>query len=96
MNIELTGKVIAILEAKTGTSAQGKQWKSQNFIIESDGEYKKKCSIEIYNDKISVVIGSTVKVSCNVDCNEYKGAFYNKIQAWKVEVLTQAQNDMEF
>ena len=40
--METTGKVIAILPLRSGTGKSGKQWRSQEFVIETDGQYPRK------------------------------------------------------
>ena len=50
--METTGKVIAILPLRSGTGKSGKQWRSQEFVIETDGKYPRKMCATLFNDKI--------------------------------------------
>ena len=50
--MEITGKVIFILPLRSGISKNGKEWKSQEFVIEIPGNYPRKICINIFGDKI--------------------------------------------
>ena len=88
--MEITGKVIAILPLRSGTGKSGKQWRSQEFVIETDGQYPRKMCATLFNDKIetaSLVMGNTYTVSFDIDAREYNGKWYNSVTAFKVENL---------
>ena len=70
--MEITGKVIFILPLRSGISKNGKEWKSQEFVIETDGQYPRKMCATLFNDKIetaSLVIGNTYKIG-RASCRE--------------------------
>lgn len=94
--MELTGKIIACLEAKGGVSARtGNQWKSQQYVIETFDQFPKKCVFDIFGeDKIAqfnLQAGETVTVSFDIDAHEWNGKWFNSIRAWKVERVDPAQ-----
>lgn len=83
--MEITGKIIEILQAQTGNSARG-EWKRQDFIIETQDQYPKKVCIENFNDKVDpsmLNVGKTVTVSINIESREFKGRWYTGVKAWK-------------
>ena len=83
--MEITGRIIEILQAQTGSSARG-EWKRQDFIIETQDQYPKKVCIENFNDKVDLGIfsvGKTVTVSINIESREYNGKWYTGVKAWK-------------
>ena len=49
--MEITGKLVKLVDAQTGTSARG-EWKKQQFIIETEDQYPKKICIQNWNDKV--------------------------------------------
>ena len=51
--MEITGKVIFILPLRSGTGKSGKQWRSQEFVIETDWKYPRKMCATLFNDKIA-------------------------------------------
>lgn len=88
----LTGKIINISEIKTGVSQGGKEWKKMTFVIENNNGYLGKTQIfafDIFNTVVEnfikyMELNMVVDVSFNIDCNEYEGAFFTKLNAWKV------------
>ena len=85
--MELSGKVIAVLELQQGTSASsGKEWKRQAAVIETDDQYPKKMVFDMFNDKIKPLqIGEVITVHFNVDAKEWQGKWFNQLTAYKIE-----------
>ncbi|MDA3890791.1 MAG: DUF3127 domain-containing protein [Salinivirgaceae bacterium] len=86
--MEITGKIIEILPAQTGSSSRG-EWKRQDFIIETQDQYPKKVCVENFNDKVDLgmfSVGATVTVSINIESREYNGKWYTGVKAWKASV----------
>lgn len=95
--MEITGKVIAVLQPREGTSSQGKQWKVGTYVVETEERYPKKVCFEIFGeDKINqsapmLQIGNLVKVSFDIDAREWQGRWFNSVHAWKVEMAAGGQ-----
>lgn len=94
--MELTGKIIAVLPAQGGVSQRtGNPWKSQDYVIETQETYPKKCCFNVFGDEkiqeMNIQLGETLTVSLNINANEYQGKWYNQVRAWKVERMAQAQ-----
>lgn len=86
--MEVTGKLIDVLEAQTGTSARG-EWKKQEFIVETQEQFPKKICIANWNDKIdigSIKTGDTVTLSINIESREFNGRWYTDVKAWKMAI----------
>ena len=49
--MELTAKLIQLLPLQTGTGKNG-EWKKQDIIVETEGQFAKKVCISIWGDKI--------------------------------------------
>jgi hypothetical protein len=88
--MEFTGKCLWIGEARSGQGKNG-EWKSLEFALEdTSGQYPRKACFEAgtksfdYADKLK--IGDSVTVSYDVDANEFKGRYYNKLKAFKIVV----------
>jgi len=85
--MELSGKIIQVLEVATGQGANG-TWKRQDFILEVPGQYPKKICITIFGDKVeqfNVKTGDEVRVEADIESREYNGRWYTSVKAWKVE-----------
>ena len=88
--METTGKVIAILPLRSGISKNGKEWKSQEFVIEIPGNYPRKICINIFGDKIdtfNLQRGGNYHVFFDVDAKEFNGRWFNSFNAYKIEAV---------
>ncbi len=90
--MDISGKVIKVLPAESGTSARG-EWKKQAFVIETaSGQFPKKVCFQVWNDKVnlsSLVPNEDVKVYFEPESREYNEKWYTDLTAWKIET---AQN----
>ncbi len=92
--IKITGRIIAALPVKSGTSANGNQWQSQEYVIETEGQYPKKCVFQIFGDniaKINLQLGITYTVDLDIDAREYQGRWYNTLRCWRANPAGAAQ-----
>jgi len=94
--MEITGRIIEILPAQTGTSQKG-EWKKQSFILETNDQFPKKVCIETWNDKIPISVdpSKTVKVYFDIESREFNGKWYTNVKAWKMDIAgnTNSQPD---
>jgi hypothetical protein len=85
--MQLTAKLIQILPLQTGTGRNG-EWKKQDVIVETDGQYPKKICISIWGDKINPSLlqtGKNLTIDFDVESREFNGRWYTDVKAWKVE-----------
>lgn len=85
--MQLTAKLIQKLPLQTGSGRNG-EWKKQDIIVETDGQYPKKICISIWGDKINdalLVPGNNLKIDFDVESREYNSRWYTDVKAWKVE-----------
>ena len=51
--MELTGKIIAVMEAKSGKSAKtGNPWMVQEYVIEVPGQYPRSCVFTVFGEDV--------------------------------------------
>lgn len=84
---EITGKIIAVLPTRSGTSARGTQWSSQTAVIETHEQYPKRVAFDVLGDKITefnLQVGEEVTVSFDINAREYNGKWYNSVNAWNI------------
>ncbi len=87
--MQLTAKLNQLLPIQTGTGKNG-EWKKQDIIVESDGQYPKKLCISIWGDKINesqLQIGNLLKIDFDIESREYNTKWYTDIKAWKIEIV---------
>lgn len=86
--MELQGKVIAVLPARSGVSARG-EWKSQSFVIETHDSFPRKMVFDVFGEerltRFNIQLGQEVNVSFDIDAHEYNGRWFNNIRAWNVQ-----------
>lgn len=86
--MELTAKLIQVLPVQSGVSKNG-EWKKQDIVVETDGQYPKKICISIWGDKASeavLQIGNILNISFDVESREYNSRWYTDVKAWRVEL----------
>ena len=85
--MDITGKIIAVLPTRSGTSAKGTQWSSQTSVIETHEQYPKKVAFDVLGEKITefnLQVGEEVTVSFDINAREFNGKWFNSVNAWKV------------
>lgn len=96
--MQLTAKLTQLLPIQTGTGKNG-EWKKQDIIVETEGQYPKKVCISIWGDKINesqLQIGKLLKIDFDIESREYNSRWYTDIKAWKIELTgTPNQNSSD-
>ena len=96
--MQLTAKLIQLLPIQIGTGKNG-EWKKQDIIVETDGQYSKKVCISIWGDKINndqLLIGNLLKIDFDIESREYNSKWYTDIKAWKIEITTSDNTNKDF
>lgn len=91
MNVKFTGKIIAAGQVQMGTSQNGTQWSSQEYVIEELNEqYPSRAVIQVYgSDKIQqfgIQVGEIITAHIGLKARQSKeGRWFNQLDCWKVE-----------
>ena len=96
--MELTGKVIAVMEARSGTSARtGNAWMTQEYVIEIPGQFPKRCAFSIFGEdrikQFNIQNGEDITIQFDIDAREYNGRWFNDIRAYNV-ILGQSKQSV--
>ena len=92
--MDITGKIIAVLPTRSGTSAKGTQWSSQTSVIETHEQYPKRVAFDVLGDKIkefNLQVGDEVTVSFDINAREFNGKWWNSVNAWHVTLVDSQQ-----
>ena len=85
----VAGKVIAVLEPRSGVSKTGNEWKVQEYVIETHDQYPRKMCFDVFGaDKIAqfnIQVVEELNVYFDVVAREWKGRWFYCIRAWKVD-----------
>ena len=87
--MELTGRIIAVLEAKSGTSSRtGNKWMKQEYVMEVPGDYTRHCAFTVFGEdrikQLNIQNGEDVTIQFDIDAHEYNGRWYNDFKAYNV------------
>lgn len=90
--MQITAKLVHLLPLQKGAGKNG-EWRKQDVVVETDGQYPKKVCISIWGDKIDenkLRIGNVLSIDFDVESREYNGKWYTDVKAWKVELAGSA------
>lgn len=88
--MEVTGKLIQHLDYKIGKSKDGKEWKKQDFLLETNEKYNNLYFFSLFGSEAvteflhKYKIGDDIMVKFNVKTNDHNGKYYTNLIAWKV------------
>ena len=92
--LNISGIVLNILPLQTGTSKAGNQWKKQDFILETGGQYPRKVCVCLFGDnvdKFPLQVGQSVTASVDIESREFNARWYTDVRAWNVVYNGQQQ-----
>ena len=84
--MQITARLIEVLPLQSGMGRNG-EWKKQDIIVETDGQYPKKICITMWGDKFSNVPlneGENYTIDFDVESREYNGRWYTDVKAWRI------------
>ncbi|GAA4059598.1 DUF3127 domain-containing protein [Flavobacterium chungnamense] len=87
MNIK--AKLTQLLPLQTGFGKNG-QWRKQDIIVETEGQYPKKICISIWGDKINekqLIIGNQLSIDFELESREFNGKWYTDVKAGKIDLV---------
>jgi hypothetical protein len=93
--MQLTATLVQLLPLQKGVGKNG-EWKKQDIIVQTDGQYPKKICISIWGEKINesaLRIGNQLNISFDIESREFNGRWYTDVKAWKVEPATGGENN---
>jgi|TARA_B110000090_G_C13061445_1_gene323567 hypothetical protein len=93
--MQLKAKLIECLLLQTGTSKNG-EWKKQDIIVETEGQYPKKVCVSIWGDKINnnvLQAGKELIIDIDIESRVYNNRWYTDVKAWKIEVAGEDKVD---
>lgn len=88
MDLIVTGRAIMALPMRSGVSQRGTEWKSREYIIETEERYPKKVLFNVFGEErineFAIHSGDLVEAHLEIECREYNGKYFNNVSAWKV------------
>ena len=95
--LKIKGKITKILNVESGTSKANKEWKKQNFVIDTGKEYNPEVCFSMFgDDKLEILAkykeGADVEVHFNVSSREFNGKYYHNLDAWRIDAGDKTPN----
>ncbi|MBB6276205.1 DUF3127 domain-containing protein [Porphyromonas circumdentaria] len=93
--MEIQGRIIFVAPEVGGTSKAGNQWRKQEYVLETLGQYPKKICFSLWGDRIdqfNIQEGEDLTVQIDLESREFNGRWYTEVRAWNV---TRGFNSME-
>ena len=88
--MEITGKIIAVLEPRKGVSSRtGSEWICGQYVLETLDQYPKKLFFEVFGtdrmQQFNIQLGETLTVFFDIDAREYQGRWFNGVRAFRID-----------
>lgn len=88
--MEVTGKIIQVLEEQSGVSSRtGKAWKKREYVLETtDSQFPQKIHFNFFGDRADqypLKEGQIIKLSFDINSREFNGRWYTDISGWRAE-----------
>ena len=84
MRVTVNGKIVAVLEKKSGISKTGREWANQDYVLQPDGD-DDVISFNVFGEEnianYNLRVGSEVSVTLGISSREYNGKYYPEIRA---------------
>lgn len=91
MDNTFTGRVIAIMDERSGISKNGSTWREREYVIKEDADkYPKTICVKVKGEnigKFNIQLGETITAHINIDAHDWQGKWYNEVTAWKIDRL---------
>lgn len=92
--MEIKGSIIQVMPVQSGTSAAGKDWAKQDFVLETPGQYPKKICFTLWGEQkindYDLQPNLEVTVYFNLESREYNGRWYTEAKADKISWTKEA------
>ena len=88
--MELTGKIIEVLDKQTGNKKDGGTWQKQQYVLETQGLYPKKICFMVWGDHVdtfNLKIDEVIRIEIDIESREFNGRWYTDVKAWKYRKL---------
>ena len=94
--MQLSAKLIEVLAIQIGQGKNG-EWRKQDIIVETDGQYPKKICISLWGDKITdtnLQLGQYYNYDIDIESREYSGRWYTDVKAWRIDFANSKNNNI--
>lgn len=88
MALELDGKMYMVQSEQSGAGQNGKTWRKQAFLIETEEQYPKKVLFNVWGEMVDTLktlkVGDKLRVSFRAESRSFNEKWYTDLTAWKI------------
>jgi hypothetical protein len=85
--MDIKGKIIRKLDPQGGTSKAGREWKKQEYVLETlDSAYPRQVKFDFFGeraDQYPLEVGDVITLSYDIESREFNGRWYTDIRGFK-------------
>ena len=85
--MDIKGKIIRKLDPQGGTSKAGREWKKQEYVLETlDTAYPRQVKFDFFGeraDQYPLEVGDVITLSYDIESREFNGRWYTDIRGFK-------------
>jgi hypothetical protein len=88
--MQLSGKILEILPIVTGQGNNG-EWKRQEVILETEGQYPKKVCVSLWGtliDQTNLAAGQEVDMQIDIESRPFNNKWYTNVKAYRVDIIS--------
>lgn len=87
--MDLTGRIIAIMQPRSGVSARtGNPWMTQEYVLEVPGTFPKRMVFNLFGEErikqFNIQMNEEVTVQFDIDARQYQDRWFNDIRAFNI------------
>lgn len=83
--MDITGTIILKFDRQSGVSKAGREWKKDEYVLETDGPYPKRVKFTVFGDKcdaISLELQHKYTLSFDLESREFNGRWYTDVNVY--------------
>jgi hypothetical protein len=85
--MDIKGKIIRKLDPQGGTSKAGREWKKQEYVMETlDSAFPRQVKFDFFGDRADqypLEVGDVITLSFDIESREFNGRWYTDIRGFK-------------
>ena len=85
--MDIKGKIIRKLDPQGGTSKAGREWKKQEYVMETlDSAFPRHVKFDFFGDRADqypLEVGDVITLSFDIESREFNGRWYTDIRGFK-------------
>lgn len=86
--MEIQGRIIKVLPEVGGVSKSGNEWRKQEYILETPGQYPRKVCFNLWGDRIDqfrLQEGEEITAQIDIESREFNERWYTDVRAYNIQ-----------